>query len=109
MLQQQNRWGIFLAGLATGFLPCGLVYAFLLIAARTSDLLWGAAVMSVFGLGTVPLMVTTGTTAGALSLRWRTRLFAVAGWCVVAVGMLSLYRGWAFLTVDDPAACPFCL
>ncbi len=109
MLQQQNRLGIFIAGVATGFLPCGLVYAFLLIAARTSNLVMGASVMAVFGLGTIPLMVTTGVTASAMSMRWRARLFVVAGWCVVAVGMLSLYRGWAFLTVDDPAACPFCI
>jgi sulfite exporter TauE/SafE len=109
MLQQQSRWGVFLAGIATGFLPCGLVYAFLLIAARSGDLILGALVMAVFGLGTLPLMVATGTSASFISLERRTRMLTLAGWCVVIMGTLSLYRGMAFLTVDDPSACPFCL
>lgn len=108
MLQQQSRTGVFLAGVATGFLPCGLVYAFLLTAARTGDLFQGAAVMIAFGLGTIPLMVATGTTASAMPVHWRSRMFTVAGWCVVGLGILSLYRGWVFLFVDDPSSCPFC-
>ena len=71
LLQQGNRSGIFLAGIATGFLPCGLVYAFLLTAARTSNLAMGALTMTCFGLGTVPLMVTTGVSASAVPLSWR--------------------------------------
>ena len=109
MLQQQSRLGVFLAGVATGFLPCGLVYAFLLIAARYGNLFLGALVMAVFGLGTMPLMVATGTTASLMPVRWRSRLFILAGWCVVLMGAISIYRGWAFLTVDDPSACPFCV
>ncbi|MBI3467327.1 MAG: sulfite exporter TauE/SafE family protein, partial [Planctomycetes bacterium] len=42
----------FVAGVATGFLPCGLVYAYLTLAASTSNLERGALVMAVFGLGT---------------------------------------------------------
>ena len=108
MLQQRSRTGVFLAGLATGFLPCGLVYAFLLTAARTGDLFFGALVMVVFGLGTLPMMVTTGISASFMPFRWRNRLFVMAGWCVVLVGALSSYRGWTFLFVDDPTACPLC-
>ena len=109
LLKQRNYAGIFLAGVATGFLPCGLVYAFLLTAARTSNLAVGALVMAVFGLGTVPIMVSTGLSPGVVPLEWRQRLFVVAGWCVVLMGLISWYRGWAFLTVTDPQACPFCL
>ena len=109
MLQQQNRWGVFLAGVATGFLPCGLVYAFLLTAARSSDFLLGGLIMMVFGFGTVPLMVATGTSASLMSVERRSRLLTLAGWCVVVMGALSLYRGIAFLTVDDPSVCPFCI
>lgn len=108
MLQQRSRLGVFVAGIATGFLPCGLVYAFLLIAARTGDLMLGAVVMAVFGLGTLPVMVATGFSSGFLPPAWRQRLFIMAGWCVVLMGVISLWRGWAFLTVDDPTACPLC-
>ena len=65
--------------------------------------------MVVFGLGTLPLMVTTGISASFIPFQWRNRLFVMAGWCVVLVGALSIYRGWAFLFVDDPTACPLCL
>ena len=109
MLRQHNLPGVFLAGVATGFLPCGLVYAFLLTAARTGSLFVGAAVMAAFGLGTVPIMVATGSTSTLMPLAWRHRLFMAAGWCVVAMGVLSLYRGGMFLFVSDPSACPFCI
>ncbi len=109
MLRHRNRQGVFLAGVATGFLPCGLVYAFLLTAARTGSLFWGAAVMAVFGCGTIPLMVASGFSPSFLPRHWQQHLFMMAGWCVVLMGALSLYRGWAFLTVSDPTACPFCL
>ncbi len=109
LIRQQSRLGVFLAGIATGFLPCGLVYAFLLTAARTSSLMLGTLVMVVFGLGTVPLMVATGTSASAIPIQWRARMFSVAGWCVVAMGGLSIYRGWAFLFTADPEACPHCV
>ncbi|HBL95963.1 MAG TPA: sulfite exporter TauE/SafE family protein, partial [Psychrobacter sp.] len=47
------------AGLLWGFLPCGLVYGALLIAVVAHNPLSGAALMFVFGLGTVPMLVAT--------------------------------------------------
>ena len=54
------------AGLLWGFLPCGLVYGALLIAVVTHNPLSGAAIMFVFGLGTVPMLVATHETVGWL-------------------------------------------
>jgi hypothetical protein len=101
----------FFAGLFTGFLPCGLVYAFVSLAASQADLLHGAGTMLAFGAGTIPLMVLTGVGAMWLSLPWRQRLWQVAAWSVVVTGGLTLGRGYTFLTATeaDPAArCPFC-
>ena len=109
MLQQKSRAGVFLAGVATGFLPCGLVYAFLFASAASGNLFVGALVMAVFGMGTLPLMVAAGASVSFLALGWRRKMFLAAGWCVVAMGAISMYRGVAFLTVDDPAACPLCV
>ena len=59
-------WGsVFLAGMLTGFLPCGLVYAYLALAASAADFVDGMLTMAAFGLGTVPLMVATGSGAVA--------------------------------------------
>ena len=54
------------AGLLWGFLPCGLVYGALLIAVVAHNPLSGAALMFVFGLGTVPMLVATHETVGWL-------------------------------------------
>jgi uncharacterized protein len=102
----------FAAGILTGFLPCGLVYAFLSLAASTGSIGWGAAVMATFGLGTVPLMVLTGVSTALLSLVMRRRMMTWAAWCVVLTGILTVARGAAFLRVDgqqdSASACPLC-
>ena len=101
----------FLAGLMTGFLPCGLVYAFLALAAARTHPLEGMAVMTVFGLGTVPLMVLTGVGSTFLSVVSRRRLLRAAAWCVVVTGMLTVARGAGFLKSSmqqETPDCPFC-
>ncbi|MCA9056350.1 MAG: sulfite exporter TauE/SafE family protein, partial [Planctomycetaceae bacterium] len=101
----------FLAGLMTGFLPCGLVYAFLALAAARTNPLEGMAVMTAFGLGTIPLMVLTGIGSTLLSAVTRQRLLRAAAWCVVLTGMLTVVRGAGFLRAASEAetpACPFC-
>lgn len=101
----------FCAGIFTGLLPCGLVYAFVSLAASTGDLLQGTIVMVAFGAGTVPLMVLTGTGAMLLSVAQRQRLWRVAAWSVVVTGVLTVTRGVAFLQAGEtkqPPQCPFC-
>lgn len=102
----------FAAGILTGFLPCGLVYAFLALAGSTGNIGWGAAVMATFGLGTMPLMILAGVGAALLSLAARRRMMQWAAWCVVVTGLLTVARGAAFITLtkDAPAAnCPLCV
>jgi len=111
MLTAPGYSGAFLAGVLTGFLPCGLVYGMLALAASTVHVGWGMAVMAVFGLGTAPIMILTGVGGSLLSLAARQRLLAAAAWCVVVTGAVSIARGAAFLTAEDPtdpAACPAC-
>jgi uncharacterized protein len=110
---------VFLAGVFTGFLPCGLVYAFLALASATQSMLSGWLTMLAFGLGTIPIMVLTGLEGGLLTLHARHHIFQVAGWCVVLAGALSIARGVGFLeshgsgsrafAADNAApTCPFC-
>ena len=111
-LRARGLHNAFLAGVLTGFLPCGLVYAFLALAAARLDPFAGGAVMTAFGLGTVPLMVATGVGSSFLSLAGRERLLRGAAWCVIITGLLTIYRGAGFLAAadrPDRPACPFCL
>jgi uncharacterized protein len=103
------RWHhVFIAGLLNGFLPCGLVYAYLALASSTASLPLGLATMAAFGSGTVPLMVFTGAGASVLSLAARRRLFHVAGACVLITGLLAISRGVQFWSAGDTAHCPGC-
>lgn len=60
LLRTPGWQAAFMAGLLTGFLPCGLVYAYLALATSTNDPLSGLTIMIAFGLGTMPLMILTG-------------------------------------------------
>lgn len=105
------RWSdAFLAGIATGFLPCGLVYAHLALATTTHHLLYASTTMIVFGLGTVPLMVATGLGSGLLSFSLRSRALKIAAWCVVITGVLTVHRGFSFWQQpsESSSSCPYC-
>ncbi len=109
---RDRRWShVFLAGVFTGLLPCGLVYAYVALAASTSNLFNGMATMAAFGVGTMPMMVLAGTGSKLLSLVGRHRLLYIAAWCVVLTGLLSMARGIGFLQISGgpPVAdCPLC-
>ncbi|MFC1758019.1 sulfite exporter TauE/SafE family protein [Planctomycetota bacterium] len=111
-LKSPARMDVFLAGLLTGFLPCGLVYGFVGMAASSRDIAMGALTMTAFGLGTIPIMVTTGLGGKLLSIGARTKLLRVAAWCIVVAGILSVARGVSFLGLSgsEPLteACPLC-
>jgi len=110
-LNSPNFGGYFLAGVFTGFLPCGLVYGVLAFAATTQDVWWGAIAMATFGVGTVPVMVATGGAGSLISLATRRRLFRVAAYCLIATGAISVARGAGFVEIPgwvEPTGCPMC-
>lgn len=99
------------AGMFTGFIPCGLVYGFLLKAGSTGSMWQGWLTMVAFGLGTIPLMVLVGLGGQFLSIGGRTRLFRVAAWCIVLTGAISIARGAVQLNPPADmvtAPCPLC-
>lgn len=111
-LKSENQAGKFFAGVLTGFLPCGLLYAFLSLAVASRDLLWGATIMATFGAGTLPIMIATGIGGRLLNSLTRQRLLQLAAWSVVMTGAITLTRGVMFANVPSNTeipACPFCL
>jgi sulfite exporter TauE/SafE len=110
-LTAPGAWNVFFAGVLTGFLPCGLVYAYLVLAAGTGNLWQGMAIMALFGAGTAPLMVVTGLGSALLSVTARTRLLRLAACCVVVTGLITVGRGvgWVRPAIAGGApACPLC-
>jgi len=102
---------VLLAGILTGLLPCGLVYAFLALATSAANVASGMLIMAAFGLGTIPVMVLTGCGGSLLSLAGRARLLRLAGVAVMLTGMISIARGVSFLEIQGWLAangCPGC-
>ncbi len=79
-------------GLVWGLIPCGFLYVAQIRAAETGSLGRGAATMLAFGLGTLPVMLGVGVSAGMLSRDRRSQLFRMGGWVTLAIGLLLLLR-----------------
>jgi hypothetical protein len=102
---------VFLGGVVNGLLPCGLVYAYVALAASSGDLMRGGVTMTLFGLGTLPVMALVGCGGQVLSAAARQHVFRIAAWCVVLTGIVSVVRGLGFLPLfGGPAepGCPMC-
>jgi len=78
-------------GLIWGWLPCGLVYGALLLAATTADPVGGGLVMTAFGLGTMPAMILSWLSAARVS--------AFIGRNRVAAGLLIAVLGLATIAM----------
>lgn len=80
-------------GVATGFLPCPIVMAFLAYAAQTASVPAGLLTMAGVGVGTVWALLLFGLTGHALGRHFR-RSGAVAGGVVlVMLGAVTVLRG----------------
>ncbi|PNK61543.1 sulfite exporter TauE/SafE family protein [Psychrobacter sp. FDAARGOS_221] len=80
------------AGLLWGFLPCGLVYGALLMAAVGNDVVSAAMIMFAFGLGTVPMLVATQETVGWLHKQiGRFRLRQLNGIIMMLSGLAVIF------------------
>lgn len=100
----RHRNSHFLVGTLNGFLPCGLVYLALAGAVTTSTPLNGATFMTLFGLGTIPLMLSTFFIGKRLQRQFRKQLTLVSNVFLTALALFIIYRG---LSVDFPLDLQF--
>lgn len=101
LIASKRLSSFFLLGMLNGFVPCGFVYFFAAFAAATSSPLWGAVVMLVFGLATVPVLFTVGFFAGlAQKMRFREAAVKIAGALVIFYGLFTGYKG--YMLVEHP-------
>lgn len=87
----------FFLGAVWGWLPCGLVYAALVMAATTGDAVYSASVMLAFGLGTLPAVMGAGLFVGFLTM------LARKPWFRKAAGLLIIAMAIAVLAIPHEA------
>lgn len=80
-------------GVANGFLPCPLVFAFTAVAAATGSILSAVSIMLAFGFGTFPAMILMSLAGLVLSPLVRVWGVRFAGTFVLIIGLLTLIRG----------------
>jgi sulfite exporter TauE/SafE len=83
-----------LIGTLTGLLPCGWLWAFVVMAAGSASVLSGAAIMGTFWLGTAPAMIGLVRFAGPLVAKMRERMPALTAIVLVTIGLGTLAMRW---------------
>lgn len=106
LLQGRGWLPRLLLGAVMGLLPCGLVYAMLVVVAPLPHPLLSAAGMVIFGLGTLPALCGV-----VLASRWLPRSLRAQGVRLAAV-LVILAGGWmlarAVLVSPQSESCPAC-
>jgi len=98
LLKGHSLFGYYLLGLLNGLLPCGFVYFFAITAASTASPLYGALVMLIFGLSTIPALFSLGFFVSLFKLvKFRQVMTRIASLAVVGYGLFTLYNGYRYL------------
>ena len=109
VLRSKSLYSFYILGLLNGLLPCGLVYFFAVTAASTGSALWGAFVMLIFGLSTVPALFSLGMFAGIFTKSsMRKTMMSLAAIVVVFYGIYTIYRGYDFIVHPDKSLLNCC-
>jgi len=80
-------------GASTFFLPCGFTQAIQVIAISTGSFFYGALVMGLFALGTVPGLLTVGGLVSTVKGAFARKFFKFAGLVVLLFALFNISNG----------------
>jgi sulfite exporter TauE/SafE len=90
LIPVKTRTQAYLFGMVWGWLPCGLVYAALALAATAGNVTQSALTMLAFGLGTLPAVMGIGIMTGVLTRLSRMQRFKqVVGLFMIILALLA--------------------
>lgn len=84
---------LFLIGILNGFLPCGFVYIGLAGSIASGNAISGAAVMILFGLGTVPAMFAASVFGKFINLGIRNKIKKAVPVFAILLAAIFIIRG----------------
>jgi hypothetical protein len=94
------------AGLLSALLPCGWLWAYVVVAASTGSAGQGSLVMAAFWLGSVPALLGVGLLAGELGRRLGRHAPRLSAAVMLLLGVLSLFGKLEAPHVTTPAPEP---
>jgi len=108
--ENNSNWVLrsFLIGLLSTFLPCGFLYGFVAVAAASGSPLSGILVMTVFWLGTLPVMLGVGGLTKVIASPLRRWVPQFTSLLLVAAGLFALSTHSRLLVAPAHEAAPHC-
>lgn len=98
LLHSDSLFSFYVLGMLNGLLPCGFVYFFAITAASTGDPLYGALVMAIFGLSTIPALFSLGFFVGLFKQSgFRNIMIRLAAVSVILFGAYTFYEGYEYI------------
>lgn len=98
LITSNSMFSFYLLGLLNGFLPCGFVYFFAITAISTGSAVYGAIVMLIFGLSTIPALFSLGFFVSLFKQSSLRLVFVkIAAVLVIVYGFTILYYGYKYL------------
>ena len=95
LITGNTRSSFYFLGALNGLFPCGLVYAALVWAMATASPIYGAFVMLLFGLATLPSLFSFGFFIGILKqTQMRKVMLQLAALTVIAFGTWTLFKAY---------------
>lgn len=95
LIKSDKMSSFFGLGILNGFLPCGLVYYFATFSVSTASWFYGAVVMLIFGLSTMPILLGFGYFVGFLhNSAFRELMIKLSSIIIIAYGIYMSYLGY---------------
>ena len=109
LLKTKSLMSFFILGMLNGLLPCGLVYFFAVTAASTASATYGALVMFIFGLSTIPALFSLGFFVGLYKNgKFRNIMIRLAAISVVIFGIYTIHQGYEYIKYPQKTISECC-
>lgn len=92
-IRRKDYSSLYITGVLNGLLPCGMVYIALAAALGVGNVMGSALFMTLFGLGTIPLMFLAVLFGSVVSVNVRNKILNIIPIITIFIGLLFILRG----------------